>query len=91
MIVTHQYKRHQKSNASHFSLEKVNKSAGISQLIKMKANHENNFYPNGKEGLKKHEIEAIELSKEEFEKKVFSFASYRFGQIYSKLANKTLN
>lgn len=85
------YKRQQKSNASHFSLEKVNKSAGISMLMKMKANHEKNFFPSGQEGLEDSEIETINLNKTEFEKKVFTFASYRFGQIYSKLANKTLN
>ena len=40
------YKRHQKSNVSHSSLKKVNRSAGISLLMKYKANHEANYFLN---------------------------------------------
>lgn len=69
------YKRHQKSNVSHSSLKKVNRSPGISLLMKYKANHEANDF----------------LNKEDFERRVFTFASYRFGEIYSRLANKSLN
>ena len=43
--------------------------------MKYKSNHEANDF----------------LNKEDFERKVFTFASYRFGEIYSKLANKSLN
>ena len=69
------YKRHHATNASHSSLKKVNRSAGISLLMKYKANHEANDF----------------LNKEHFERKVFSFASYRFSQLYSKLSNKISN
>jgi len=65
------YKAHDNKNASHNSLEKVNNSGGNMLLNMYKQNHESNDY----------------LNKEDFEKKVFSFASYRFGQIYSSLAN----
>ena len=69
------YKRQQKSNVSHSSLKKVDRSAGISLLMKYKANHEANDF----------------LNKEHFERKVFSFASFRFSQLYSKLSNKISN
>jgi hypothetical protein len=69
------YKRHQKSNVSHSSLKKVNRSAGISLLMKYKANHESNDF----------------LNKADFERRVLTFAMQRFGQIYSRLANKSLN
>ena len=69
------YKRHHTNNVSHSSLKKANRSAGISLLMKLKANHEANDF----------------LNKEHFERKVFSFASFRFSQLYSKLSNKISN
>ena len=65
------YKGSDDKNASHNSLEKVNNSAGDMLLNMYKTNHESNDY----------------LNKEDFEKKVFSFASYRFSQVYSSLVN----
>jgi len=65
------YKKHNDNNASHNSLEKVNNSAGDMLLNMYKSNHESNDY----------------LNKEDFEKKVFSFAGYRFSQVYSSLTN----
>lgn len=65
------YKKYDAKNASHNSLEKTNNSTGTMLLNMYKSNHEANDY----------------LNKEDFEKKVFSFASYRFGQIYSSLVN----
>jgi GNAT superfamily N-acetyltransferase len=65
------YKGYDDKNASHNSLEKVNNSAGDMLLNMYKSNHESNDY----------------LNKEDFEKKVFSFAGYRFSQVYSSLTN----
>ena len=65
------YKKHDAKNASHNSLEKVNNSGGNMLLNMYKTNHESNDY----------------LNKEDFEKKLFSFAGYRFSQVYSSLTN----
>jgi len=69
------YKKHDDKNASHHSLEKVNNSAGDTLLNMYKSNHESNDY----------------LNKEDFEKRVLTFGMNRFGEIYSRLANKSLN
>lgn len=65
------YNQYSPENATDNSLEKINNSAGDMLLNMYKTNHESNDY----------------LNKEDFEKKVFSFASYRFGQVYSSLVN----
>lgn len=69
------YKKNNPTNVSHNSLEKVNKSAGMTLLMMLKANHEANDF----------------LNKADFEKRVLTFGMQRFGQIYSRLSNKSLN
>lgn len=65
------FDRYEKKNATNHSLGKKNNSAGRMLLDMYKSNHEDNDY----------------LNKESFERKLFSYAGVRFGEIYSKEAN----
>jgi hypothetical protein len=65
------YRRDNPNNATSHSLEKKNDSGGKMLLDMYKSNHDNNDFVN----------------KEDFEKRLFTTASNRFGQIYSSAVN----